>query len=69
MHMRRLRVGPAMTPEKHALAKLKIALETGRWEFVQEAYGILDGLTNALPLPEPLRLPPALQQVQRGRAG
>lgn len=57
-----------MTAQEHALDRLRIALETGRWEFVQEAFGILDGATNQQPQPEPFRLPPALQQIQRLRA-
>ncbi len=55
-----------MTPQQHALAKLKIAIETGRWEFVQEAYGILDGSTNEEPRPMAIRHPWRFRQ--RGRA-
>jgi len=35
-----------MTAQQHALARLRLALETGRWEFVKDAYEILDGVVN-----------------------
>lgn len=57
-----------MTPAHHAREKIRIALTTGRWEFVQEAFAILDGATNNQPKPEPFRLPDAIRHMQRARA-
>lgn len=34
------------SPYKHALRKLQVALETGRFEFVKDAHAILDGAIN-----------------------
>lgn len=34
------------SPEQRALNLLTIAMETGRMEFVKEAYGVLDGHIN-----------------------
>ena len=54
-----------MTPAHHAREKLRIALTTGRWEFVQEAFAILDGATNNEPKPEPFRLPEEIRHMQK----
>jgi hypothetical protein len=53
------------SPEQRALNRLRIALETGRWEFVQEAFGILDAATNTEPKPEPFRLPEKVRHMQK----
>jgi hypothetical protein len=62
-----------MTAQEHALERLRIALSTGRWEFVQEAFGILDGTVNGKSdRPRPFHVPPEvahmLEKAKNARA-
>lgn len=55
-----------MTAQEHALARLRLALETGNWEFVEAAHDILDGAINGhAEKPEPFKVPEGVRHMLR----